>query len=399
MNHSEKEPGLVELLSDPAARAEWDRMMASFRRPKSRKATVPASKTAEIKASLDGALFDVQAPKNGALPLAQEVDNLGGRGHIKQEATVIDKDTGEEKVRMMSISRYNIAGQKMREPGFYWTDARGIALSVEETHAHVLRKHFSDSYTGLGVSSSEHGGVWTGLSGPIEVFPSGEIRPETWNSGYTLGSEEEDTPKVSSGRKWIFDTSLSRLARKLLYTESWVRVGRSGAWVSEDISEVDSNKIRAKNHQLESAALERAWERVQAILDKFQVAPETIILLPETSQFRTAKSLLPESPTEEMGILEKFHMGRASRLDREKKAAKIQAQADERLAEIARLQAELKPIKLEIKRLRLNKTGLVRQGHTILFKEEVMWPLEEKARELRSDLYYEREMLAELRAK
>lgn len=356
---AEKTESLVELLSDPEARAEWDKMMAKFRPAKGRKPTQKASETTEVRAKQDRlqqgpvvseAFLRCEVPIPHALPLAKNLDDSGLRSFVKHEETVVDPETGEEKVRMRPTGKVNWKGQQFRAPGEFWTDAHGITLPMVDVYEHIH---------GAQVSEPEKKKV-----------------------------EKDDLPKDESG--------LSPRAKKLLHlVESrWTKCERSGGWYREDthIGEVISN-----NAILHNNAIQRRAERAQQVLDGIKDAPPVERVEPETKQFRTAREFRPESPTKPMSALERFQRAKAANARRAAKAAPIQPQIDKWEAEINETKKKLAPIVAQIKAIQGDDSGLVRRPHTLMFREEFLPQLEEKATDLRSYILYCREKQEEVR--
>jgi len=365
------EPSLVELLSDPEARAQWDKMVEKFRPVKGRKPTQKASETTEVRAKQDRlqqgpvvseAFLRVEAPIPHAFPLAKSLEDSGLDTFVRHEEVAIDAETGEAKVLMRPTGRLNWQGKQFRAPGEVWTDARGIALSVVE------------------VSENIHGHQHTE---PEKVKTRGtQKRLIVWPP-----LQSDDLPKDESG--------LSNRAKKLLHTleSRWFKCERSGGWYRNDthVSEVITN-----NAILHNEAIQRRADIAQKVLDGIKDAPEVEPVEPETKQFRTAREFRPESPSKPMSALERFQRAKAANARRASKAANIQPQIDKWEAEIAETQEKLAPVVAKIKAIRKGN-GLVRRPHTLMFREEVLPQLEDRATDLRGYILYCREKIAEVR--
>jgi hypothetical protein len=359
----EPEPTLLELLEDPAEKAKWEAMLTTLRKPKGQKAMISASEKTEVKLLeqklqqgpvISGAFLCVESKKNQALLTAQSLEKTG-QVFVHHQDTVIDKK-GEEKVRMMPTGQYNWKGQVMRAPGEYWTNAHGVVLPVEVVQACVLRGERVPDHIDLKLQAPE----------------------KAWVSGYYPGDKEE-----AGERKFIFEAPLSQHALNFFSQISRCKLPKA-----------DRCKIRRKAAEFDQKIVEQAWERVQQILSRRKDAPETEIPLPEGLGYAP---MLP-SPTEGMDILERFRRGGIVRRAQEAKAARIQPQVEKHEAEIESLKKELEPIVAQIKQLRANKTGLVFKHGETHFREVILKPLEEKARDLRIGLRWAREAIEELRA-
>ncbi|UCG12368.1 MAG: hypothetical protein JSU72_18025 [Deltaproteobacteria bacterium] len=359
------------LLADSAADAEF---LASIRRP-GRKSKQEAGKTASVVVRQEkpigpdrepvGAFLHLEAEKNEALSVAQQVKPDRGEVFVEWEDSVFDIETGEELVRLMPVGRYNVFGQMQKAPGKYHTDELGYVLPLQTVHTHIFN---------------------------VRRFEDESANPQTWLDIRWEAYQRRQGLIQPKPRKWMFEAKLSEPARRFLHLSQsrWILCERSGGWYRDRI---EDDSVIKRSAELERAQVERCWERLWEVLSGRKEAPEVEPVEPETAQFRTAKSLLPESPTEEMDIYDLWLKGCKESDERRGKKIRIQAKTAPHEAEIARLQENLQPIVDRIKKLKRSRDGLAWLNDALMSKRKVIRILEDRAYKIRSDIWYEREAI------
>lgn len=400
---------LAELLKDPEARAIWDAAMAQFR-PNSRK-LLPAPKTVEVKATIDGHFCSLELSPAMAASFASMADSDGHEVFVKHHDIVVDAETGEEKLLTGPTGKLNWKGQRMRGPIEYWTDAHGMVLPIQEVHTRVLRSGvdtFEHTYTGK-QGGGEHSleqwlsvhaapGVWTDLPEPIEVIPGGEV---TVSPSFSLGEEIGFEPalpqrKAEGKRKFIYEDKPTRVAKKFL-----ALIEDSGRQKKAALPGIlHAKRTRASKEaasvqaQRDLEQLKAGWKQIRELNAGRKSVRETEIPLPEGKGYAP----LPPSPKKGMSMRERFEKARALRLARE--AAKA---ADPRVAEIAACREKIANIQPKLNEVRAQlrdiKPRTVVQWHgRPEFSEKVRAQLEKRKHELLDSIYILQDKIEELEA-